>query len=190
MRLLYCVNAVVVATHDDSQNVPASTYPGSRIIPYDDPLDTLTLVGPPPPPPPDPRIVPTPDTRPYAQPAETKAILLAYAAQVRYNSSIAPVSFTTAASTVISVNTERLDLGLLNNLATHAQSLAPTAAINFTQNNITYPITAQDAINMFNAVLAHVQACRNVEATCITDLNSVTPTIATYADVDAKFSGV
>jgi hypothetical protein len=192
MQLLYCANGVVVGIHDDSQSVSASAYPaGTRIIPYGDPLDTLTRVGTlPPPPPPDSPLPPPPDMRLYGQPTETVAILLAYAAQVRYNNSILPVSFTTAASTVISVNAERIDSGLLNNLATHAQSLAPTDPLNFTQDNVTYAITAQDAIGMFNAVLAHVQACRNIETDCITDLNSASPTIATYDDVDAKFAGV
>jgi hypothetical protein len=179
MNLLYCLNGIVVAWHDDADPaVAATTYgTGVRIIPYDQPMNTLSTQGP--------AAVPQ-----YLQPAETKTILLAYAAQCRYNASVEVVNFTPAGGGSIPVSTGRSDQSLLNNLATHAQSLAGTAAINFTQNNIAYLITATDVINMFHAVMAHIQTARNAEASCIADLNSTTPTIKSYADVDAKFAGI
>jgi hypothetical protein len=190
MRLLYCVNGVVQAIHDDTQDVAASTYTGARIIPYDDPLDTLTRVGTPPvQPPPGSPLLPVPDTRPYAEPAPVQKTLLAYAAQLRFSSSNDGVSFT-AASGPIPVATDRTSQMLLGNLAAYAATLAPTAAVDFTQDSVHYPITATECKSMFNAVYAHVQQCRTIEASCITDLNSPTPTIATYADVEAKFSSV
>lgn len=189
--LLYCniANATVVARHDDSMAaVAASAYgTGIRIVPYDPIVSgPLSKVGPAPPN--DPVTgIPTGDTRFYGQPVETKTILLAYAAQKRYEKSVLPLNFT-AASGVIPVHTDRLSQSLLNNLATYAATLAPTTAVTFTQDNVSYPITAQEAINMFNAVQAEIQAARNIEATCITDLNSATPTLTTYALVDAKFA--
>jgi hypothetical protein len=35
-----------------------------------------------------------------------------------------------------------------------------------------------------------IQNARQIEGNCITDLKSATPTILTYADVDARFAGV
>jgi hypothetical protein len=189
MNLLYCANSIVVAIHDDAAPaVDAANYPGSRIIPYAQSLDTLTRVGPPPPvraPP----LMAISDTRPYSQPTETPEILIAYAAQVRFDSVTAGISFV-AASGTIPVNSDRQSQTLLSNLALYAQSVVATTVIDFTQDGIHYPITAAEAISMSNAVYAHVQAARTVEAQCIADLNSTTPTILTYADVDTKFQGV
>jgi hypothetical protein len=183
MILLYCSNGVVLTTHDDVQAVLASAYgSGVRIIPWDQPLGALDKVGPAP----NPGVS---DARPYAQPAETPAILKMYAAQRRYDCSVGGISFT-AASGTIPVNTGRGDGALINNLAAHAQSLQPADPLNFTQDNVLYPITAQEAIDMFHALMTHIQDCRNIEANCITDLDSATPTLLTYDDVDAQFAGV
>jgi hypothetical protein len=190
MRLLYCVSGVVQAIHDDAQNVPASAYPGSRIIPYDDPLDTLTRVGTPPAQPPAGSVViPPPDTRPYAEPAPVQKTLLAYSAQLRFSSSADGVTFA-AASGAIPVHTDRTSQMLIGNLSAYAATLAPTAAVDFTQDSIHYPITAAECTSMFNAVNTHVQQCRGIEATCIADINAPTPTIATYEDVEAQFASV
>ena len=184
MILLYCTNGVVVSTHDDQlAPVAASVYgTGIRIIPYDQPLTTLDRVGtlPDPPPSQQPPARPVPDTRPYAQPTETPAILIDYAAQVRFEKSVADVSFT-AASGVVPVHADRLSQMLLSNLALHCQSLAGTAAIDFTQDNIHYAVTAAETISMFNAVYAHIQACRTIEATCIADVNAGTTTVTAAA---------
>jgi hypothetical protein len=196
MLLLYCniANATVVAIHDDSQAaVPITAYGAAgtiRIVPWSGNRGDLMLSGPAPTPPAeDPAGLPMPDTRLYAQPTETPTILKAYAAQVRYNYSVQGVSFTTAGSVVILVNSDRLSQSLLNNLAAHAATLAPTDPVQFTQNNVAYDITAQDAIGMFNAVMAMVQNVRNIEANCIADQDLTTPTMRTYADIDNAFSG-
>jgi hypothetical protein len=39
-------------------------------------------------------------------------------------------------------------------------------------------------------VNAFVEQCRTIENQCLTDLTSATPTILTYADVEAKFTGL
>ena len=181
MLLLYCANGIVVGMHDDTQpSVPASAYPsGARIIPYDQSVVTLGRVGPPPPPPPPARpswMPPPRDDRPYAQPTETPAILIGYSAQVRFQKSVTDVSFT-AASGVVPVHADRLSQMLLSNLALHAQSLAGTTAIDFTQDNVHYAVTAAETISMFNAVYADIQACRTIEAQCIADLNAGTTTV-------------
>lgn len=190
MLLLYCdtVQAIVLGMHDDGQAaVPMSAYGSNvRIVPWAGSIGQLTRVGPPPTRPPSGG--PAPDSRPFAQPTETPAILINYASQVRYNVSVQGLSFTTAASTVIPVNTDRLSQSLLNNLASYAATLPPTTAITFTQDGIAYPITAQDAINMFNAVVAQIQNARNIEATCIADQNATTPQMRVYADIDNAFA--
>jgi hypothetical protein len=191
MLLLYCANGAVVATHNDTDAaVPASAYPGARIVPYNQPIETLEKVGPPPP---DmsayPGVLPPPDVRPYAQPTETPAILIDYAAQVRFDSVTAGISFN-AASGTIPAKSDRTSQTLLSNLALYAQSVDPATAIDFTQDGVHYAITAQEAIDMYNAVYAHVEACRSIEAQCIADLNSTSPTILTYDDVDTRFEGV
>jgi Domain of unknown function (DUF4376) len=180
MLLLYCLNGYVVGTHDDSQaHVDPSLYgDGTRIIPWSDELGSL--------------VPEEPGSSPprYLQPAETPAILKAYAAQVRFDVSVSGVPFTTSGGTSIPMQTARLDQSLVSSLAAHGQSLQATDAISFTQNNVAYAITAKDAIDMFHAMMAHVQSCRDIEADCIADLDSASPTILTYADVDARFAGV
>jgi hypothetical protein len=192
MLLLYCniANAAVVAIHDDTQApVPMSAYGAAgtiRIVPWAGLRGDLQKLGTPPPTSSDPttRI---PDTRPYAQPTETPAILKAYAAQVRYNYSVQPVNFT-AASGVIPINTDRESQSLLNNMMTYAATLVGTTSMDFTQNNIHYVVTAAEVPQMFNAVMAQVQKYRAVEAAVIADQNLTTPTMRVYADVDTKFS--
>jgi hypothetical protein len=178
--LLYCATSgQVLALRDDQEPFvdPATYGAGTRIIPYPQDLSTLPVMFPGPPP-------------IYSQPPETTALLLGYAAQVRFECSTGGLPFTPGSGGSIPVSTARADGALLNNLATWAASVAPTTAVNFTQDNVCYPITAQDVIDMFNQTMAHVQACRNIEADCIADLNSGSPTILTYDDVDAKFAGV
>jgi hypothetical protein len=195
MLLLYCniANASVVAIHDDSQAaVPMTVYGAAgtiRIVPWAGLRGDLQKLGTAPPVSGDPTAQMR-DTRSYAQPTETPAILKAYAAQVRYNISVQGVNFTPSGGGQITVNSDRLSQSLLNNLASHAATLTPTTSVQFTQNSVAYSITAQDAINMFNAVMAQIQAGRNVEANCIADQNLATPSMRTYADIDNAFAGV
>jgi hypothetical protein len=188
MILLYCINGVVIAIHEDAQNVHKSVYdPSTRVIPWRGLLSDLQRVGPAP----DPIIYMESyvDPRPYAEPTETKQTLLDYAAQVRWETSTQGVSFTAASGTV-PASTDRLSQTLVDALATHAQTLAPTDLIDFTQNNVAYQITAQEAINLNVQVQTLIQNARTTEAACIADLNAATPTILTYADVEARFSGL
>jgi hypothetical protein len=191
MLLLYCQNAVVIGVHEDVDNVPASAYgSGTQIVPLPSDVTLTVRVGDPPPTHnPDGTPIAVPDSRLFARPVETKSILLAYSAQVRFDASNEGISFT-AVSGVIPVKTDRVSQSLLNNLATWANSQPGTTPITFTQDNKSYAITAAEAISMFNAVNAHIQNARDIEGQCITDLNSATPTILTYANVDARFAGV
>lgn len=188
MILLYCKNGAVITQHDDTSSaIPAEVYGQDvRIIPWPHTIGDLQKSGPPPDP--DPFTNMVMDTRPYAQPTETPELLLGYAAQVRYEVTTQGISFTTGSGT-IDAKTTRLDQGLLNNLATYARTLQPTDPISFTQDNVAYAITAQEAMDLFDQVMAQVQNARKIEAECIADLTSASPTIKTYADVDTRFAG-
>jgi hypothetical protein len=185
MNLLYCSNGVVLAIHDNSQAaVPASQYGEDvRVIPYDQPLNTLDRVGEPPPQ--DTRRVPMPDTRPYAQPAATPAILRAFAGQVRWQTVTSGFTFKN-----VPANTDRISQTLIANLAQYALTISKNQHIDFTQDGVAYSLTAQDVIDMNNQFSAQAQTCRTIEAQCLADLNSASPTITTYEDVEARFAGV
>jgi hypothetical protein len=179
MNLLYCVNGVVMGSHDSLQNVSASAYgSGVRIIPYDQLLDTLPRIGTAP-------TFPERDTRPYGQPPETTALLLAFSGQVRFDTVVAGITWNG-----IPVATDRMSQLLIGNLAQHAATLATTDMIDFTQGGVAYQFQAGQAADLMTQVNAFVQQCRSMEATCIADLTSASPTILTYADVEAKFTGL
>ena len=184
MQLLYCSSGgAVIGWHDSTQNVAASSYGDAiRVIPYDQDIRTLSKLGPAPP-------NGVFDARPYAQPAETLDILKAFSAQQRWEAVTAGIAFT-AASGSIPTNSDRVSQTLVSSLAQYAATLAPTALIDFTQDGVAYQITAQEAIDMNTQMSALAQQCRTIEAQCLADLNSPTPTIHTYADVEAKFAGV
>jgi hypothetical protein len=191
MQLLYCQNNLVVGIHGDSLDIPLSSYPaGTRIIPYDQTLDTLSRFGDPPPPPPG-GSQPLPDTRQYQQPPETTHILIMYSGQCRYNYVTGGFSYTAVdGTTVIPVATDRTSQSLFGNLAGYCTTLAPTDPIDFTQSGVHYPITAQDVININNQFNSVAQKYRTVEANCLADLNSATPSLMTYDQVDAQFEAV
>jgi hypothetical protein len=188
MHLLYCdANGLVQAVHEDTDTaVPMTVYPTVvRIIPYDQPLTTLTKYGPAPPPDITPR---PPDTRPWVQPDPTPALLKLYSGQCRFNYIIRGFMFS-AASGQIPVWTDRVSYSLINSLATWVLTATPAPAmVNYTQGGDHYVLTAAEATELFNQFTALVQMYRDVEAACILDLVSPTPTILTYADVDARFS--
>jgi hypothetical protein len=179
--LLYCLGGVVYGSHDSEQQIDASVYgTGVQVIPYAAPLSTLDRIGPAP-------AFPQRDTRPYAQPAETTETLTAYASQARWEAAVAGITFNS-----IPVKTDRVSQTLISNLAQYvtSASIDPAAVLNFTQDGVAYDITAQDAIDMNNQIVALVQQARATEAACIADLTSATPTILTYDDVDARFAGL
>jgi hypothetical protein len=180
MILLYCLNGVVVGHHDDQQSpVDASLYgSGVRIVPYDQPLTTLPLVGTAP-------IYPQRDTRPYGQPTETPQLLMLFAGQVRFETVIAGITWNS-----IPVATDRISQLLIGNLAQLAATMTPTDVIDFTQAGVGYQFQASQAADLMTQVNNFVQQCRTVENQCLTDLGSATPTLLTYADVEAKFTGL
>jgi len=185
MNLLYCLDGVVLGNHESVLNVPASVYgTGVRIIPYPDPMGTLTKIGDPPAldVPPGQRAA---DSRPYAEPAPTPTLLIGYASQVRFDVVTAGITWNS-----IPINTERISQLMIGNLAQYALSVDPATLIDFTQDGIAYQFPASDVADLNTQVNAHVQGARTIEAECITDLTSATPTILTYEDVEARFSAL
>jgi hypothetical protein len=177
--LLYCLNGVVCGWHESEQQIDASVYgDGVRVIPYAAPLSTLDRVGPAP-------AYPQRDQRPYAQPVETPELLTAYAGQARWEVVVAGITFKS-----IPVKTDRVSQTLIGNLAQYAASINPNTVLNFTQGGVAYKITAKDAVDMNNQIVALVQQARGVESVCIADLTSGAPTILTYDDVDARFANM
>jgi hypothetical protein len=190
MLLLFCDDTIVHAIHDSTDSVTLANYPtATRIIPYEQNVDTLTKVGPAPPSVGPGGTQPPTDTRPYAPPTETTQILIDYSSQVRFNTVNKGFSFSAASGTV-PVQTDRESYMLVGNTAAYAQTLAPTAMIDFTQTGTHYQLTAAEMISLFNQFSALIQQCRTLEAACIADLNSASPTILKYADVDSRFAGV
>ncbi|MCP3475160.1 DUF4376 domain-containing protein [Bradyrhizobium sp. CCGUVB1N3] len=192
MQLLYSVNGVVVAVHDSALNVSSSSYGTDvRIIPYDQPLSTLERIGPEPEPPPAvppdgrPTVMLRPDTRPYAEPPPTPDILKHFSGQVRWETATAGIMISG-----VPANTDRISQTLVSSLAQYAATIDRNDPIDFTQAGVAYRITAQDAIDMNTQIAALVQQCHTIEAQCLTDLNSGSPTILTYEDVEARFSGL
>jgi hypothetical protein len=187
MQLLYCDgNGNVLGWCDSAQNLPATAYGAARVIPYDQPVTSLTRVGPPPP---DPWKPSDGDFRRWGQPVETPAILIAYAGQCRWETSTAGISYTVA-SGAIPLATDRVSQALVGNLTQYAATVSGTTQIDFVQNGVHYPVLASEVPGMFAAINDQIQQGRTIEAACIADLNGATPTILTYADVDAKFSGL
>jgi hypothetical protein len=181
MQLLYCDSSgTVVGTHDSGQQVEAGAYgSGIRVIPYDQPLSTLPRIGAAP-------VWPERDTRPYGQPVETPAVLRGYSAQARWEAVvIAGITYNT-----IAIKTDRVSQAQIASLAQYAGTVPGTTTIDFIQDGVHNQITATDAIAISNQISALIQQCRTIEAACIADLNSPTPTILTYADVDTRFAGV
>lgn len=181
MILLYCINGVVRAQHDSTQPpVSPDSYDAStRVIPYDpETMGRLDRVG-------DPPADLLHDTRPYAEPAETPLILKGYASQMRYSVVTAGISWKS-----MQIKTDRTSQLMLGNLAVYAGTLNPNDIVDFTQDSTSYQFPASDAIDLNKTVNAFIQQCRTTEAQCLADLNSATPTILTYEDVEAKFAGL
>jgi hypothetical protein len=179
MNLLYCLNGLVVTVHDDQQAyvAPSNYGSGVRIIPWSQPLGNLTYSAP---------FDPSKPPPPYNQPTETPAILKNYASQMRYIAVVAGITFN-AASGPVPVATDRMSQMLVGNLAQYAATLAGTTLVDFIQNSVHYSLTAAECITMNTSVSNFVQQIRAIEASCIADQNLGTPTMTTYAQIDAKF---
>jgi hypothetical protein len=182
MNLLYTKNGIVLGWHDSQlASVPSTAYgTGVRIIPYAGAISDLNRVGTI-----DTTLPPGQDPRQYAEPDPTPEILKAFSGQVRFDTVTAGITWNS-----IPVKTDRVSQSLINGLAVHASTMTPTDMIDFTQDGIAYQFPASDAADLNNQVNAFVQNCRTTEAQCLADLGSASPTIATYADVEARFSGL
>ena len=179
MQLLYCRGGAVIGVHDSAQQVLGTAYgDGIRVIPYDQPLPTLTRIGDPPPPPWRPS---DGDVRPYAQPTETPELLIAYAGQRRWEVGNGGVQWQQ-----IPLNTDRVSQLLIGDLVQHSSGMNPNTMINFTQDGVAYTVKAKDVANMFSTFHTHLQSSRDIETACLYAIGD--GAILTYDDVDAKFA--
>ncbi len=175
--LLYCAGGLVKATHDSSQNVPPSTYgDGVFIIPYDASI-VLTRVGTPP------SSSGVPDTRPYAVPVPTTALLLTYAATKRWltasgGTTVLGIPLTTDDTSQFNISKlkQAFDTGAVTSVSFKA------ADGNF------YTVDASTWTAIYVGVVAHVQACYTAEAAAAVAINGAT--VTTYAQVDAFFAEI
>jgi hypothetical protein len=190
MQLLYCNSTAgtVLGWCDSAQNIVASAFGADRVIPFTQSVETLPRVGAPPS---DPNWKPSMgDPRPFAQPTETPALLIAYAGQKRWEASTAGITYTVA-SGAIPLATDRISQSLIGDLLQYAASLSDQATqIDFTQDGVHYPVLASEVPGMFAAINDAIQQGRTIEANCIADQNSPTPTFLTYADIDAQFAAL
>jgi hypothetical protein len=168
----------VIATHADGQNVSPSAYgAGVFILPV--PNNTvLSPIGAAPP-------AGMPDTRLFAAPAATPAMLTAYAAQVRYAKETAGITVNG-----IALAMDRNSRAMLTDavVSATADSTFTTqwkdALGNFSSQ------TAAQIIALGKAVATRIATCFSTEATAITAITANTPTITTFAQVDSAFAGL
>jgi hypothetical protein len=105
----------------------------------------------------------------------------AYAAQQRFACNTGGLVYNG-----IPINTDHASQLHVSTLAQYAATLPKGNAINFTQDSVAYPITAGDAINIFNQMGGLVQQARTIEAQCYAAIDAGTMT--TYDQVDAAFA--
>ncbi len=185
--LLYCANGVVLATHDSSQNIPASTYgSGVSVIPWAS-LSTLTRAGTAP-------AAGQPDTRPYAAPVLAGAAQLAAYAQFK-QSMIAGggISVNVAASgspQMVEASTDTQSLILLQGAASIAEANS-SATFQWVQSNGTaVTLTAAQITTIFTAVSTFLQATFTTLAGVLAAINASPATITTQAQVDTPPSPI
>jgi hypothetical protein len=156
----------------------------ARVIPYDYPLSALERIGPLPPQPWRPSWG---DPRQYAQPVETPDLLKAYAGQKRWEATNAGIIYEG-----IPVETDRVSVALLAELLQHIRtaSIPDTEIISFTQNAVAYPLQASHVEPLLTTIYTRNQQARDLEKSCLDDLNSETPTILTYDEIDLRFAAM
>ncbi len=178
--LLYCANGRVLGWHDSSQSVPASEYgDGVSIIPWTS-LSTLSRIGPPPV---QVGTIPVPDSRPYAIPTPTIAVLLAYSALKRW---ITASSGTTVSG--IPLTTDDTSQFNISKLKQAFDTGAVTSVEFKAADGNFYTVDASTWTAVYVGVVAHVQACYIAEAAAAAAING--STAVTYAQVDAFFAEI
>lgn len=170
--LLYCKSGVVFATHDSSQNIPASSYgSGTLIVPWvasmgtvkvGDPAPTLTGAG---------------QLSAYAS---TKASLISGGGtQVNVGTQQAPQ--------MVEASTDSLSLSWLNGANTIANQNG-SASFTWVESNLTtVTLTSAQVITIFNAVHTFLQS---VQTTLGQVLAAIGGTVTTQAQVDTPPSPI
>ncbi len=178
--LLYCVNNIVKAIHDDSQNIAPSLYGGNvQVVPV--PNGTpLARIGTPPA---QVGIRSEPDTRPYAIPIPTIPLLLAYAATKRWitassGTTVSGIPLTTDDTSQFNISKlkQAFDTGAITSVSFKA------ADGNF------YTVDLSTWTAVYEGVVTHVQACYTAEAAAAAAING--STAVTYNQVDVFFAGI
>jgi hypothetical protein len=167
--LLFCVNGQVIATHDYTQNVAPSLYGvGVQVIPV--PNGTV--------------LVPVNGVRgpPWIMPTPTIQLLLDYASFKRWLTAIAG---TTSGTTVLLTDDasqskmagcqQAFDKGLMTSVEFKAASAWVTC-------------NAAQFLTLYEAVVAHLQACYAAEASVAMSIGA--GTVTTFTQVDAAFAAI
>lgn len=161
--LLYSANNLVLAIHDDSQNVAPSLYgSGVQVIPV--PRGTKVRAG-------------------DSVPAPTLAILIAYAATKRW---LTATGGATVGGTPLSTDDMSQAKIAQVKQAFDAGAIASTTFKAADSSFVT--VNAAQMTALYNGVVAHVQACYAAEAAAAAAITSGAAT--TYAHVDALFAGI
>ncbi len=178
--LLYCINNVVIATHDDSQNVAPSLYGNNvQVVPVPNGT-SLTRIGTPP------IQVGTGvvlDTRPYAIPTPTIPLLLIYAAFKRW--------LTASGGTTVSgipLTTDDISQFNISKLKQAFDTGAVTSVPFKAADGNFYTVDASTWTAVYVGVVTHVQACYTAESAAAAAING--NTAVTYNQVDAFFAGI
>jgi hypothetical protein len=177
--LLYCNATQVISTHDDDQNVKPSLYgPGVQVIPVPDGT-LLARIGPPPPP-------RTPDSRPYAIPAPTTDLLVAYAAYKRWLTMIAGTTVASlGGAAVLTDDNSQAKVAACKQAFDTATITTATFKL---PSGSFVAVNASQIAAIYAAIVAHVQACYASEGAAVSAINAGTAT--TYSAVDAFFSSI
>jgi hypothetical protein len=126
------------------------------------------------------------DNRPFAIPAPTAPLLLAYAAYRRWLASIAGT--TVAALDGAPVSTTDNSQAKVAACKQAFDSKAIAAATFKLANGTFTKVDATQIAAIYAAIVAHVQACYAVESAAVSAINAGTAT--TYSAVDAFFSSI
>lgn len=174
--LLYCKGGVVVAAHDDNQNVdPAEYGSGVSVFPWAGSLEPLGRAGP------DTGL--RPDVRPYAAPPATPAMLAAYANWKQWRLATGGYTATIAAA-ARKFATDEGSLSLIAGKQLRLQQLNPPTSILWQFADVGFvSIAVADftpaAIKIADFVQSTFDTLKAIED------GIAGGTIATFADVDA-----
>lgn len=174
--LLYVKAGIVVAMHDDNQNVAKSEYGDGTFVLRVSSLAGLSRVGDAPP-------EGEPDYRPFAAPEPTADLLAAYAAQRRFEVETGGITVGGQA-----VATDRASQAMVTGAYVEAQGNAAFTTQWKQPDGSFVLLTATQIIAIGQAVRGHVAGCFAAEAEVVAAITAHTAT--TWADVDGFFTAI